>query len=149
MPLSCVLRSCSGVQKGNRHSACRSQRCNFAPRGGNKSLSQDTDVVPALFALDALLTADCRSAVQKEEIRRLEQRCSEADLHSGMLAQRLARSDQLRMDQVRAIEQLRHELVDMQSKLPSRRGTSTAPLTARKSSGHPHSRDVNGGVHFA
>ena len=83
------------------------------------------------------------AGLQKEEIRRLEQRCAESDLHSGMLAQRLARSDQLRMDQVRAIEQLRHELVDMQSKLPSRRTPGAAPLTARKSAGHAHARDAS------
>jgi hypothetical protein len=73
-----------------------------------------------------------RCCVQKEEIRRLEQRCHEADCHNTVLNQRLARSDQQRIEQLKTTEQLRHEIMDMQARLPQRRTASTAPLTSRQ-----------------
>ena len=74
--------------------------------------------------------------MQKEEIRRLEHRCHEAENHNRVLAQRLQRSDQARVDQLKATEQLRHEIIDMQARLPQRRtGSSAAPLTSRRGQG--------------
>jgi hypothetical protein len=81
--------------------------------------------------------------LQNEQIRRLEPRCQEADVHNTMLSQRLSRSDQLRMEQLKTIEQLRHEIMDMQSRLPQRRTTPGAPLTSRRSAG-PHGRESSG-----
>ena len=70
--------------------------------------------------------------LQREEMRRMEARCQEAEMHNGMLSQRLARSDALRMDQLKAIEQLRHEIMDMQARLrPLSSHSASDPIMTR------------------
>ena len=84
--------------------------------------------------------------MQKEDIRRLEQRCQEAEVQNAMLAQRLARSDQQRAEGQQKIQQLRHEFMDVQARMPQRRaaGVSNVPLSARRSSANLHRAGSSG-----
>jgi hypothetical protein len=82
------------------------------------------------------------SLLQKEEIRRLEQRIQDADVQNAMLKQRLARSDQQRLEGQQKIQHLRHEFMDVQARMPQRR-TAGTPLTARRSGTN---NSVNAGV---
>lgn len=89
--------------------------------------------IPALgFVMDLQhLRIPCEFVLQKEEIRRLEQRIQEAEVQNAMLKQRLVRSDQQRMEGQQKIQHLRHEFMDVQARMPQRR-TAGTPLTARR-----------------